>query len=519
MLFTLRSPHSGRAMLVVVLIAATTEALAQSRAPSSAPATPQPQEIFAPFFLTTGNFKSTLALQNLRVDVAVTALPSLLVEGQEVGLEPVRLAPKETARMDIGQALAARGLTATTGAVAVRYLFRTTGALAATVEAEDEVHGINLSVVANGREEYMGTRLDAVAWAPSPINDGFVGVANVTSEPRRVHVTYMLPDRVKTFDHIDIAPRSVHMINLNPILGRSHASGIGICLAYAGAPGDVYAEGAIVDNRTGFAKRIHFVDSTLHFNDGSVRSNFLLLGSQPAGTAFPTWVSFRSVAAVRNLSPSQNARITPIIRYQADRTDGTPTVIQLKPLLLGPQQSMIVDFAEAQKEGAIPRAVSQAFVEFKADMASGPHTSAAQEAQIVAELINYDERTLGYVVGPSFTAHPSRAVTTDWRTDGTFDTAINIENAGGTDDDVTIRLIGLSGVTFTKELHMPVGALAHVSVRSLQEESRPGVNGRRPLTDDSGALVIEGAHGTKSARIRAADSRRRQRLLCWSGAL
>jgi hypothetical protein len=493
-----------RAVISVVpaaLVAALASGALASQAivPRSAPKTDRPQELVAPFFLAGSDYKAEIAIQNLRIDVPVTVRPSLLVGGSEVRLDPVTLSPKQKSHIDINAALASRGLKVSVGAVAVRYDFRVTGAIAATVQSEDENHHITLTALANGREEFMGTRLDAVVWAPRGINDGFVAIANGALEPRRVHVTYMFERQMKAIEHFDIAPRSVYVLNLESVLARSHSAGVGICLAFAGAPGDVQAEGAIIDRQRGFAKRVHFVDSTLHYNNASLRANFMLLGAQPSDSGFPAWIFFRSVGVVRNLSPTQSVEVTPVIKYTRSTPAASVRTIRLNNLILGPLESRIIDFSQAQGSGLIPREVHEAFVELNARARPGEATL-AQEPHIVAELTSYDDQTLAYVVGPSFTAHPARGTTTEWRTDGSFDTVISIENIARDDDDVSITLISDSGMEYRRQLHMAPGALTRVSLKQWEAEGIADVNGRQ-IPDASGVVVIEGAHGTQSGLV------------------
>jgi hypothetical protein len=486
------------AALVATLLASTALA-AEPIVPRSAPKTDRPQELLAPFFLAGDGYKAEIAIQNLRIDVPVTVRPSLLVDGSEISLEPVTLLPKQKSHININDALVSRGVKASVGAVAVRYDFRVTGAIAVTVQSEDETHHITLTALANGREEFMGTRLDGVVWAPQSVNDGFVAIANQAFEPRRVHVTYMFEREAKTFDHIDIAARSVYILSLKSVLARSHSAGVGICLAFAGAPGDLQAEGAIIEKQKGFTKRVHFIDSTLHYNATSLHANFVLLGTQPTDSGFPSWISFRSVGVVRNLSPTQSVEVSPLIKYTLATPTASIKTVRLNDLVLGPQESRTIDFSQAQDVGLIPREVHEAFVELDARSGPAGHT-VAQEPQIVAELTNYDDQTLAYVVGPSFTAHPARGTTTEWRIDGSFDTVISLENVAPADDDVSITLISDSGSEYRRQLHMAPGALTRVSVKQWQADNVAGVNGSR-MSGVSGVIVIEGARGTQSGLI------------------
>src|SRR5205814_1478484 len=143
---------------------------------------------------------------------------------------------------------------------------------------------------------------------------------------------------------------------LNALLERSQISGAGIHLSYSGAPGDIIAEGSILNRKTGFAKFIRFMDMSKTFADTSLRTHFLLLGQQPVADGFPAEVSFHSVAALRNTLATP-VEVTPVIRRL--RNDGAVEKFSLKPLALGPDESQILDFNNEQKAGSIPADFNQ----------------------------------------------------------------------------------------------------------------------------------------------------------------
>ncbi len=368
------------------------------------------------------------------------------------------------------------------GAVVIRYDFPDTGAISAVVTSTDYRHGLFLNSVAKGREAFMGTALDGVIWAPEKGTEGFVSILNTSSEPRKVLLTFVTNIGHEAPASIELAPHSVHFLRIDGLLDRSQVSGVGIRLAFEGQPGDIMAEASLMNRSTGFTKHIHFIDKTLHFADGKLWTNFLLLGRQPEWEGFPSGISFRSVAVIRNIDDS-TVQVTPTIKYLRD---GSVRKVSLTPVLLEPQKSRTIDFSAAQTTGALPPDFYIGSLELV------PNTT---RQSAIGELFNYSDNG-GYVVGPSFTTHPARGTTSLWRIDGTFQTEIAIENAADTTDTVNLTFYSDSA-SYTKTIEIPAGELVRLSVRDLIQSQPLVANGQR-LRDTSGVVAVKGSHGTSS---------------------
>jgi hypothetical protein len=130
------------------------------------PQQPSVHERFATFLVGDG-FKSTLLLENFRLDVPITVTPTLILGAGEVPMDPVVLAPHSAATVDISGFLQARGYPDKQGTAVVRYTFSSYGPINAAVESTDEAHYLYLNSYAASPEEYWsGTAFDAVVWTP-----------------------------------------------------------------------------------------------------------------------------------------------------------------------------------------------------------------------------------------------------------------------------------------------------------------------------------------------------------------
>ena len=454
-----------------------------------AKAVPQPvaQALFAPFFRADQFFTPSLILQNIRKDLAITVRPAVLIGGLEIPLDPVKLAPNSASTISLKSALAGSETAAQVGAVVVRYDFPSTGAISAVVESDDAKHGIYLASLGNGIEEFMGTTFEGVFWAPNAKSEGFISLLNASSAIRTVTPTAFVDGETIEMPKVTLGPLQTRLVQINNLVTRSTKSGAGIRLEFDGKAGDIRAEGFLMNPSNGFSKRFQFTDSRLSFAAPLLRTNLFMLGTQSAADGFPGSVSFRSVAVVRNLA-SSSVTVTPNIKYLQN---GALRTVSLKPIALDANSSTTIDFSQAQKEGSIPQEFHQGTLEIVPDVGE----SRMFHPTVIGELFNFNGRTGGFVVGPSFTARASRGTTTFWRTDGTFQTALLIENTADQGDDVNITVNSITGIA-TKTLFVPAGGLLRVSVKDLQFDSPSAEN---PLTSNYGTVSIQGSHGKQSA--------------------
>jgi len=441
-------------------------------------------EKFATFLAGPG-FKATLLLENLRPDVAITVQSSLILKSGEVPLKMLSLPAHSTHVIDISAFLRAHGYPDSRGTVCVRFSFSSYGPLTAVAESEDEADHVYLNSYAQSAEEYWsGTAYDAVVWAPSEGTKGFVSIINTSFEPKTVHVSFLVDGQAEQLHGIEIGPRQTYFLPIDDLIARSRKSGAGIHIEYDEYPGDVVVEGQIFNQQTGFAKYIHFADVSLNYPSATLRTHFALLGEQPAEEGYPAGVSFHSVAAVRNID-TVSLSVTPTVRFFQD---GAVRTIPLNPLPLAPGESRIVDLSQAQGKGLLPADVHQASLELVPPNNSG---------KIVAELFNFDNGTGGYVVGPSFTSYPNRDTASIWRTDGTFQTEIMVENTAADDDTVSLKVFSGDGPSYLKKFPITAGGLLKINVKELQQQGVADDNGHL-LQGTSGILYVAGSRNTKS---------------------
>ena len=452
-----------------------------SSLPVGAPVLPM-HERFATF--RAGEYKSVFLLQNFRSDVAIQVTPALMLGTGEVSLDPVTLQPHSATTVDINAFLQAHGLSDKAGTAVMRYTFSPYEAVSGVVLSADEVHHLYVNSYAQSPEEYwQGTSYDAALWAPDGNTKGSISIINTSHEERTVHVTFLVKGHSEEQAPITIPAQHTNTLNIDDLVARSRDTGAGIHVEYSEYPGTILVEGHLINKDTGFEKYIHFLDKTLHYPNGIVRTQFLLLGQQPAEDGFPKGMSFRSVAVVHNID-SAPVRVLPTLKYERN---GSPRSVKLRPLSLAVGESRIIDLSVEQKAGRVPDDFRQGSLMLE------PNTN---HASIVAELFDFNDATGGYTIGPMFFAYPGRATQSIWRTDGTFQTTVMVENTAAQDDVVTVQLFSDNG-TYSKTFPIPAGSLLKINLKQLQQENVPDDSGHA-LGDTYGVLSVAGKNGRNS---------------------
>jgi hypothetical protein len=455
--------------------------------PLSRPADPTPwsaHEKFATFL--AGDFKSTLLLENFRADLPITFRPTLILNDGEVGLDPVTVTAHSSTTVDISAVLTNRRITETHGTVAIQFDFTSYGPGAAVVQMRDDKHHVFLNSYAQSPEEYWsGTTYDAVVWAPHEETDGFVSITNASTETHTVHVAFLRNGKSEQ-QEIQIPARHMRILPLEDLLNATRKSGAGIHIEYDQSaseeyPGAILVEGQLFNRKTGFAKNIHFMDKALP-PTGTLRTHFLLLGRQSAEDNFPFDVSFRSVAAVRNID-TVPVGVTPTLKFVRNNTTQK---VKLPSRTLRPDESILIDFQEEQKAGRLPQDLNQSSLELTPDTG---------RASIVGELFNFSQSG-GYVVGPSFTSYPNRGTSSIWRTDGSFQTTVMIENTAREHDRVAVHLYSERG-QYSKTFDVPAGALIKINLKELQQNQVADDQGNF-LVDTFGVMSLIGSRNTLS---------------------
>jgi hypothetical protein len=448
--------------------------------PSPKSTAPTVQELFVPFFMAADGFSPVLWIQNKRFDTAITVRPSaILPDGTEVALKSVKVGAHDISIVDLNSELGSTG-GLRMGALSLRYDFPDSGAISAFVRNSNQAEQLFVNSHSRERDQFSGTTLDAILWSPGRETTGLVSILNASSTQRKVMVS-LLDGSSKNISELSIKPRTFFVLKLDSLIDHLPPSGAGLRIIADGQPGDIIAEGAVLNKQIGFARRVQFVDTSVHFHQNTLRTDFLLLGTQSASYGFPQ-VAFRSIVVVRNVGTAV-ARVTPVLSHGSDATD-VPVV--LPDLVVGSLQTIALDLGAAQARGLISSDFHFGSLELRAN------------TPFLAELFTHDESG-GYEIGPNLVQHPGRGNSSIWKIDGAFRTTIAIRNLAKTSDTATVTFYNGSQAGFAQAIEIPAGGLKRIDVNGLS--ALPADAQGNLFTGTSGVVAVHGAHGSNSSLL------------------
>ena len=481
-------------LLVVSLACGQDVSTTSSQAYSIITTSPTTHALYAPIVLTGPKFTPTLHIQNMRIDVPISVRPSVLLHNREIQLPSVVIAAHTVASVDMSKSLPTRDGKDTVAGVILRYDFVAPGAIAAFVRntniSDHLFINSHAKAVEPSSEAEVPHRLDAVLWSPGTREsgyEGFISVLNTSSKPRTVIPTLFVGGRSRQLPEIEVGPTASHIIPINHLLDASRPSGIGFRLSFSGHRGDIIADGMLMNSTNGFAKSIKFGEVGGD-NDDPLRTTLFFLGQQPAAAGFPAGISFESVLVMRNTGPSP-VSVTPVARFLRGTNAETAT---LQSVTLDSGESAVLNLNAMQEREFLPRDFHQGTLEL---LQSGTNAS------LVAELFTYS-RAEGYELGSAFVTYPGFGNSAIWRTDGSFQTEISVENTAATGDTVNLSFYSAdpsfnNGKPFVRAIPIAASGLISVNAKQLLDGMRDEGFDTAAL-GSGGVLSVLGSNGSHS---------------------
>jgi len=264
------------AVVLIVIHRADSRASGQNDSPPVQANDASAFSVYAPYWSTEPGFVSTIEMMNYRVDESLTITPVLYpLGGGEILLDPVTLDPSETRLLNINEALAARGETATVGAAEIRYNHVTEAVFGANLTAVNVNKSLIYSAPLHGQEDVE--QLEGIWWFWDSATEGFVAVQNTRAENITVTPTLYAQEHAYPLELLQLNPHEMKLINLREnlrSLGQTATEG-GIQLVSSVA-GAVVAAGSLDNPAIGFSAQSEWAILNWRQND---QSNWQQLGS------------------------------------------------------------------------------------------------------------------------------------------------------------------------------------------------------------------------------------------------
>lgn len=279
-------------------------------------------------WMTDPNYKSTLYLQNqLKWDPLIVTPVLYLSNGLKYMLPEVTLEPSGIAKIDLNQALAAKGIApyATLfGYAEIQYKWAW-AAVSGYVRALDTAHslvfpfGLRPSPSESGMAASKAQLLEGMWWKEEPDVTAFVALSNATGSP--INATVQATDaknNILDSHQLTVSPHGTKMIHLSE-LHTTVDQGGGVQVTYSGPEDGLMINAAVEDEAVGYSASLALGPPPKP-KAQAVPTTFAEIGLM-AGTAdpmmsFPVGTIFRPYSVVRNIS-DQPTTVKPTVWWMA----------------------------------------------------------------------------------------------------------------------------------------------------------------------------------------------------------
>ena len=263
----------------------------------------------------------------------------------------------------------------------------------------------------------------------------------------------------------------------------------GITIEHNGAPGTVIAQAWATNAARGFSTGFSFTSTNCDCEPGEKRHLY--------GTGVPIGVSpmmqgatFNPLLILRNTSHSP-IKVAPTFNFMLG---DIPKKIRLPNVTLAKQETRVTNLRQYQQIGLIPDVINTGSIELEFESESGG---------LIAELASVSSTGFYTSQVPLVCSGKNALHMSYWRTDGDWDSVLQIENISTESTRAEIT-ISYPGGLYIFEKPLKAGESAMISIKELQQTQLPDNNGKvLPLSaimgganiwseDANQALVING---------------------------
>lgn len=437
-------------IFVLTILSGTAEATTQRR--------------ISPFWTSIEDCLTTVHLRNNLIDEELTVHPIFFLEdGVRVPTDPVTLAPRGNASIQVNKLMASLGYAGRFGGAEFVYERDHGGALNVETEVLMPANSLAYSVesfapTARGTNEKHG-----VFWLPMRSAEIFFAVYNSSDETIKVRPELTFDGARSELDVIVLSPRGFGKVRMpGPHPWPEGREPVGsITIRHEGPAGAVQATGWIDCDGAGYSAMMAFTDPGLT-SGNELYGTQTFVGRHRSLRALGRAGDVESHLVLKNMSSVALAAEAEIFYTQRGGVGVSP--VRLGTLQPGAVASL--SFDELQSSGLLPRSVSEVSILVR---------HRGQEGALMGRIFGVSsDRTFGfYTKLESYVGGGYDAV--HWTTAGDRDSVITVANFGEEADDVTVTLAYNGGSLDLPKFTLESHAAETINVRDYLRSLPRGV--------------------------------------------
>ena len=436
--------------------------------------------VFLPYWRTDRGFYSKIYMRNVNVRRSMVVSVSLVTQNDTTKLSDMKIDPAQTISVDVAEVLLANSKPRSTeGRAFIDFLAESPGAINAYAQIVNEQASIALSFPFQ-RESSIRGRLEAVAWAYDLNTDVYISIQNTSKNTVKAIPILLVGSHPVRLQEVKLHTMEATTLKL-PTIDWSNEEefprSFGVTIEQKNDQGGLIAQGWAINPIRGFSTGFSFSPRAACNCGPGRKHNMYGTGVAIGPSAMMRGAVFDPVLILRNVS-DENMTITPFFSYMAGEI---PQQVKLPGLALAPGESAVRKLYQYQLDGIIPDSVSTGGIHLQYENEKGG---------LIAEMASVDSTGFYTSQVPLVCGGKNALHMSYWRTDGDWDSILQIENISE-HQTVAELTISYPGGLYVTERLLKAGELATISVKQLQQSQAPDSDGKLlPLSATIGGINI-----------------------------
>lgn len=435
--------------------------------------------VYLPYWRMHHGFYTRIYIRNTNVRTPMTATLSLVGKHGTVTISEIKIESAQTFSIDIEEAFRQHSMPQSSeGNALIEFLAEAPGAINAFAQIVNQSESIAFSFPFQPTVSDAESKLDGVVWFNDRETDAFFSIYNTSGE--KVAATPILfigqhPVKLAQVNLKEFEARTIKIPQMNRKFDDYPLSA-GITIEHDGAPGTVIAQGWATNVARGFSTGFSFTSTKCDCEPGEKRH---LYGTGvPIGeSAMMQGAVFDPLLILRNTSQDP-ITVVPTFNFMLG---GVPKKVRLPNVTLAKQETRVTNLRQYQQTGLIPDVINTGSIELEFESESGG---------LLAELASVSSTGFYTSQAPLVCSGKNALHMSYWRTDGDWDSMLQIENISKESTRAEIT-ISYPGGLYIFEKPLKAGESAMISIKELQQTQLPDNKGNViPLSATTGGANI-----------------------------
>ena len=435
--------------------------------------------VYLPYWRIHDGFYTRIYIRNTNVRTPMTATLSLVGKHGTVTISEIKIESTQTFSMDVEEAFRHHSMPQSSdGNALIEFLAEAPGAINAFAQIVNQTESIAFSFPFQHTVSEAESKLDGVVWFNDRETDAFFSIYNTSGERVAATPILFIGRHPMKLARVNLKEFEAKTIKIPPMNGKvdDYPLSAGITIEHDGAPGTVIAQGWATNVARGFSTGFSFTSTNCDCKPGEKRHLY--------GTGVPIGVSammqgaiFDPLLILRNTSQGP-IKVAPTFNFMLG---DIPEKVRLPNVTLAKQETRVTNLRQYQQAGLIPDVINTGSIELEFESESGG---------LIAELASVSSTGFYTSQVPLVCSGKNALHMSYWRTDGDWDSMLQIENISKETTKAEIT-ISYPGGLYIFEKPLKAGESAMISIKELQQTQLPDSKGNViPLSATTGGVNI-----------------------------